>query len=420
MKKIVLLLLFSVICFGEEAINFNIVAVGNLKGEQNNLPKYYSMIEGLRDKETILLDVGNNLDEFYEKKDVYRYFFTKLNADFRLYGEREYLYDKSLEAIDNYISLNVYSDYIKPYRLFVNSDKVFAIVGISNLYSYDKKFILNHEKELKKLIYKIEEDVDFLIVVSDLSRAENVRLIKKFNNIAMIVESGDDKSLSLIEEFEGSYILPVNNFLRAEFRYDVNSEKKSIKPYEEYSLKKVNILKIEEAEKFIGFDDNEEIAKYIESKKEELSSVVNEVLGLNEESYFKEEVRSSKRIKFLDKLLKKILYSYGVDFSGISYKTIASGLNQGLYTYSDIERAFLKNRIVKVKVSKKGLDKIITDVKSKIGTDDYIYFSDESLMDNTLKERYIILTEDSLENYKNEIIDYEIMEVNMLDILRRE
>lgn len=100
----------------------------------------------------------------------------------------------------------------------------------------------------KKLIRKSRKWSWFLFIVSDLTRAENIKILSKYPEIAAIFESGYNSSIDVPVRREYGYIIPANfdsiiNMIYSEKGLKTGKEavkrvSKSIYSYEYDSLEK--------------------------------------------------------------------------------------------------------------------------------------------------------------------------------------
>ena len=68
-------------------------------------------------------------------------------------------------------------------------DYLVCVAGVTNIYEEDVDGSLSYTRELQNLVYMLEDNIDFLFLVTDLEREENVKLLEAYPQITAIFES---------------------------------------------------------------------------------------------------------------------------------------------------------------------------------------------------------------------------------------
>lgn len=418
MKKIIIYLFFIVLFSTNiyaakeqtKKINFSVLSVGNFNGKYKKIPRIFNIIrqtEKLREN-LIKIDIGNNFSEIDNYNDIIMSFLKKSKFDFNFLGIDEFKSKIYLKENKFFSSLNLINDSIIPYKLIKKGKYILAIVGISNLYGRSDDLV-DYEKELKKLIYKLDSKSDFIFIVSDLSRSENLNILKKFKDISILFES-NSSSYNPIEKVDEQYIIANKNPILLDLVYNPNVAKKINKYNKNFSLKNIFIEDYKIIDDYSYYEEDRKLKEYI-SWKEDLEKKKNSEFNMfNSKTFYKENVFLGEDIPLLDNIGEKLLYYYNSDMVAFVSSDIKKGLEKGIVTVKELKELLKNDNIEIYNISDLELQKLIKANGFYKGTNKYINFINKY---KTLekKDSYKIISTEEFGNnfgYKGEVLDYTI------------
>jgi len=393
----IIFLIFSIFLFAEE-INFSVITTGNYIGEYKSLSRIYTVMEELKLKrgEFIKINTGNNLIGEKEKDDIFFAFFNDLKFDFNFYGLGEYLLEAEEIYNFQFSSINITDKKILPYKIIKRENSTTAILGITNIYDYENG--IDYFEKLKKMIYFLEEKVDFIFIVSDLTRAENVKILRRYGEIAALFESGKMEMKEEPVKIGESYILSSNKFQILDIRYSSKRLKKINEYNEKYQLKHILIDNINIIDEYKNYDKNKIVEDYIEKKEAEIRDSQQEILGYNLKTFYKEEILFADEIILLDQIGEKILKKNRADLLILPARNIKKGLKKGFYNRKEFNELFTNDKLVVANIKKIELDKLEKIRRENRGTRDYLYLLGKvKILDKN--EYKVMVLENALELY---------------------
>lgn len=425
-RVIMLFILFSLSIFADK-INFSIISTGGFRGRYKRLDSIKVAIDQLEKEKlaihdnVIKINVGNNASEYKVKNDVILSFMNKVKFNFNFLGKEEFIWrDKIDQAKARLSTINIIKKDVLPYQLMKMNDKLVVVAGITNIYEEDVKGKLDYKAELKNLMTMLEDNIDFFILVTDLKRDENVKLIKEFPFINVILESrpvlydfGVETVKFKNETIPASYIIPNYEISILDFSFDdkdYNIDKKQVG----FRLKKAKLLKRENIlrpERF-GFDG--ELKNYISWTIERVKNENSIILGYNEHPFNPYEIHLADRVGFLDDLADKLQKSFKADITIFPKKSLISGLKRGLFTRLEVQNMFATEKMISFKLTNDQLRELIAESKKHRGKEEYFYLS--GLDKNPLMNEYKIISfENVLEAY-GKIIDKDKITIEKIGI----
>lgn len=401
MKKLLVIFIISLGLFAQET-KFSVISLGNFKGNYRNIDSLKIAVD-VKEREKMALydnvikvNIGNNMSEFPIKNEVMETFIKKIGFNFNFFGKEEFLWREFFEVNKiTFSTLNIVSRAIIPYQLMKMDDKIVAFAGITNIYEDDIKGKIPYKRELQNLMYMVEDNVDFFFLVSDLDRDENVRILREFPKVNAIFESRDtlyDFGVASINtEFGPSYIIPNYGISVVDFTYVSNNTDKKVK--KAVLSTRENIL---EPQKF-GYD--RDLTSYINWANERVRNENSMIIGYNGDSYNPYEIFLRNKVNFLDDLSDKLIKDFKSDIVLFPKKSLLKGLKKGLYTSSEIQEMFAKEKFISFKVSSDKLKRMVDRNNLMRGKEEYFYLS--GLDKHPLKKEYTILS------FENILIDYQ-------------
>lgn len=425
--KILKILFFNFIIFNfiySQNSGFTLICSGNYFGEYQNLAKHYEAIKMIENtkKNVLKINIGNNLTENKDINDIfYRYYRDlKFSINFMGIEETDSFVSKNKNLEQDYISINILYNRIKPYDIIKVSDINIAVIGITDGYDSTTNNIVYYKNEIQKLLYKLENKTACVFVVSDLSRGENIELIKSFSEIDVIIESGKNINIEpIIKVSKKQYIIPVNNISF----YDIEYNPDGVKVFDMYKrpVKKENFVIQNFHEIDINYYNGDKKFQEFIDKQNEVIEIKNRIIaGYNEQTFSAKDILVGDKIKILDKIAKKMASYYNADLVIFPSYILKTGMYQGLYSEVEIDSIFSKDRVLVFYTELDKLKELIDKSEKNKGNVKYLYFS--GLEKIIKKDKYKIATFDSMLQDYYEIIGekYNVREYSIKDILRGE
>lgn len=422
MKKVIIILfiILSTMSFAKK-INFTVVYTGNFNGNFEELPSIYSYINGIKNekKNVLKIDGGNNLSGVETVDKNFIDYYNKSEYDFYLAGKNEVKNNVYLRKELKLSTINIEQENILPYRTMRIEDFSIAVIGITDVYSvgFEKIKTYDYRKEMKKLLLKLDDIVDFIFVVSELRRDENIEILKNNKNIAAVFESGKNYEDKEIIKLGYSFLIPNDNLMYVEFAYNKEGAALLNRYKEEYLIKNVFIESSRNRKEIQFYKQDVDLLKKQEWQKDKAEKLEKEIIGENKEEFDIQEVPLGRKIKFLDEIGSKLRRFYNADFTVIPVKALKSGMKKGFYSKKDLEGVFSKEKIIKFKVSSKELSKLYEVSKNNIGQSSYLYFFQAG--EKETKDEYtIVSTENIFEDYeKTKMYGLEIKKTDVAKFL---
>lgn len=400
MNKLIVLFMAAVISFSIYADNIEIslIVVGNYNGNYDKLAQTeYSIQKAVgQNPKVIKISRGDNISSNRIKNSSLYDFYKKNNFDFNFLGKTELM---NQEFIENnfYTSLNFYKKDVEPYRLIRRENFTICIAGISDGYDINGLQMLDYEVELKKLIRKAGNEADFLFIVSDLTRAENIKILSKYPEIAAIFESGYNSSIDVPVRREYGYIIPANFDSIINMIYSEKYSKIWKEASEESRLKSIYIREYDSLEKFNEEkNENLDIKNSKEKMEKELNDSQKEIIGYNKSGFYREEISFTDKIPFIDDTCNTASNYYDADYVFVPVNGINKGLKKGIYSKGEVENFFTKNKVVICELPQDTIEKIKYNNEKQRGTESkiYIYKSYKSRINS---KYVVVLTEDIID-----------------------
>ncbi|BDU49761.1 hypothetical protein [Haliovirga abyssi] len=416
-KKLIYLffiMLFSTTIYASreqtKKINFSVLSVGDFNGEYKKIPKIFNIVkqtERLRDN-LVKIDIGNNFSKIDNYNDIIMRFLKKSKFDFNFLGIDEFKSKVYIKENKFFSSLNLIENSVIPYKLIKKDNYILAIVGISNLYGKTDNLV-DYKKELEKLIYKLDSKSDFVFIVSDLTRAENLNILAQFKDISILFES-NSFSYNPIEKIGEQYIIANKNPILLDFVYNPNVAKQINKHNKNFSLKNLFIEDYKIIDDYSYYEEDNKLKDYINWKEEVEKKKNSEFKIFNNKTFYKENVLLGERIPFLDSIGEYLSYYYDSDTVAFVSSDIKRGLKKGIVTVKELKELLKNDNIEIYNISDLELQKLIKANKFFKGTDKYIYFINE-YKNLGKKESYKIISTEEFENrfgYKGKVLNYTI------------
>lgn len=423
MKRLILslCLLINLVSFSR-VIDFSIITMGNLDGNYKKLDSMKIAVDTLtaeNQSETgnvIKINVGNNTTEYKEKNDIIMNFFKSTKFNFNFLGKQEYLWREKLgDAPIKMSTLNIIARDVLPYQLMKMEDYLVCVAGITNIYEEDIKGSLSLNRELQNLIYMLEDNIDFLFLVTDLERDQNIELLERYPQITGLFESRLNLYDFGVEQVNGSYIFPTYGISVLEFEYDEDKKRERVKQID-YKMKKAILTKRENVLKPERFGYDRDFSNYINWTNIRLKNENSLIVGYTETSFNPYEVHLSKNIDFLDDLSDKLMKDYEVDLVIYPKVSLKKGLKKGLYTTLEVSQMFTEEKFLQFEVSHKDLVSIFNKAEENRGKESFVYVSGFEKSD--FKESYKVLTfENFLMNYEVNEDNYEVDKIGIREYL---
>ncbi|TDT70581.1 2',3'-cyclic-nucleotide 2'-phosphodiesterase (5'-nucleotidase family) [Hypnocyclicus thermotrophus] len=424
MKKylvIFIIMIFSINTFAR-TVNFSIISMGALNGEYKKLDSLKIAIDTItKEKEmqydnVIKINVGNNMTEYLEKNDIMLNFYKTTNFNFNFLGKQEFLWRDKIDPTQIKMStLNIIAKDVLPYQLMKMEDYIVCVVGITNIYEEDIKGTLSYKRELQNLMYMLEDNVDFLFVVTDLEREENVSIIQDFPQITGLFESRLNLYDFGVEKINNTYLIPTYGISVLDFKYDEQEDNQSIDKIG-FKLKTATLLKRENILKPEKFGYDRDFRNYINWTDVRIKNENSLIIGYTDNTFNPYEIYLSDEVPFLDDLADKLMKSYKTDAVIFPKKSLLKGIKKGLYTVAEVNEMFTKEKFIILNLNYKELNSLMNKAAENRGNESYFYIS--GLGKSRLKENYKILSfENLLEDYKIDKEKYEVENIGIREYM---
>lgn len=415
MKRILVLLLLTIgfSISNAEIKEFSIVAVGNFKEEYRALPRVVSFINEYKNNNNAVIVVGKGNNGTNEPliNDIFSEFRVLAHYNFNFLGRREYLAKEYNRVGAEFSSINI-PEVKEDFRykiVEINGCKI-ALIGITDAYGAVEKEIFDYNKEIMKLLYKIEDESDIVVVISELRRNENLALIQKYKDISMIIETGAakmDKSYSQIGE---QYIVPGDKAEVIKFLYKWHGIKKEAK--NRYNIKSVEITAVETVDNFEGYSANEGIINKIKKNEALMKRDGEEIYAYNDSTVSFLRMTTGDMGNFVENIAKKVRIHYGADIIILPAGAVKGKLEKGYVTHRDLKEFFKEERMVVFSISKADLDNLYKSGQLNRGNEKYLNFPGHNLIDEKAKYR-VVSTENIFEYYKINVLSKEIKSIGL-------
>jgi len=369
---------------------------------------------------TLKINIGNNITNDTHINLLYDLYYKKLNFQFNFLGTEELeMYSKlNHETKLRYSSLNFSHDEIKPYEIIRIGDINVAVVGLTDLYDLPEIEKLYYKNELQKLLYKLEKKVDCVFVVSDLSRAENIDIMKSFSGVNMLIESGKNINIeNTLKISENQYILPVKSIAMVDIEYNENG----VNVFDEYNrpikLEKFVLQNVYNLD-IKYYEADKEMKKNVEWYKKNIQKEKDIIAGYNTQTFYAKDMLVGDKIEMLDKLGKKIKFFYNADLTILPSTVLHGGLKQGLYTEREIDVVFSNDKILVFYIGLEDLKKLVDESTKNKGSENYLYFVGfEKLVK---QKKYKVVSLESIDKYYSDFLNdkYSIRKETLKDFLR--
>ncbi|MBZ4683898.1 MAG: hypothetical protein JG768_1325 [Fusobacteriales bacterium] len=424
MKKY--LVIFTIMIFSlntlARTVNFSIISMGALNGNYKKLDSMKIAVDTLtKEKEmqydnVIKINVGNNMTEYLEKNDIMLNFYKTTNFNFNFLGKQEFLWREKIDPTQIKMStLNIIAKDVLPYQLMKMEDYIVCVVGITNIYEEDVRGTLSYKRELQNLMYMLEDNVDFLFVVTDLEREENVSIIQEFPQITALFESRLNLYDFGVEKINKTYLIPTYGISVLDFKYDEEENTESIDKIG-FKLKTATLLKRENILKPEKFGYDRDFRNYINWTDVRIKNENSLIIGYTDNTFNPYEIYLSDEVPFLDDLADKLMKSYKTDAVIFPKKSLLKGIKKGLYTVAEVNEMFSKEKFIILNLDYKELNTLMNRANENRGNESYFYIS--GLGKSRLKEKYKILSfENLLEDYEISKDKYEVEKIGIREYM---
>ncbi|MGM0508218.1 MAG: hypothetical protein ACQERZ_03520 [Fusobacteriota bacterium] len=402
-----------------QVIDFSIVTMGNLKGEYKELSNIYTALEKAKvlREDIIKINTGNNLVGFKEIDDIYISFYHDIQADFNFYALGEYLADANKKYDFEFSSLNIKQENVLDYKIIDKLEYKIAAIGLTDIYDYEDG--LDYDKQLEKVIFNVEEYVDFIFVVSDLRRAVNVNILEKYKEVSILFESGRCELEQDKIEINNNYLIPNGMFKITDVSYNSKESKEVNKYNDQNLLKRVKIENVYNIKNIKEYTANQMVEDYISKKEKEIIKRNNEIIGYNVQTFDKEETLFSNDIEYIKDLGFRLIDYYKADIAIIPAFNIKTGLEKGLYSIEDVNKLFTNDKLIEISITQEKLDELNQKSQNNQGTQEFLHIIKNRYQFESKKEYDIITTEGISKEYD---INYDkIKKINLKDfeLIRR-
>jgi hypothetical protein len=402
MNKKILLFFLSFILTGisySENIEIYLIATGNYNGNYDKLGSIEGRVKSAGNyyKSIVNINTGNNISSNRIKNELLYNFYKNNSFDFNFLGKKELSVAEYVEK-SIYSSVNIFHKSIIPYKIVKREGYSIGIIGITDGYDISGAKTLDYKLEIKKAVYRMGIEVDFIFAVSDMTRAENINIMKEFPEISVIFESGYERVDEMPLKLNYGYIVPSSEGVVMEMVYNEKISKKWNK-----KTKSVFIRSYEKLEKFKSDGEKEAPIGEFENNKK-IEEQMNEIVGYNSIGFYREEATFTTNIDFVNSTARNIMRYYDADVVLMPGSNLKKDLKKGFYRRKDIEEIFSKDKLQICMLSAKDLSEIEKRTMNSKGEEGYIYIvrSPKKIFKNIYKA---IIIENSKEYLKG--ITYE-------------
>lgn len=398
-------LMLTLVSYGEN-IEIYLTAIGNINGNYDNLGSIEGRVKNAGNyyKNIVNINVGNNISSNKIKNELLYNFYNNISFDFNFLGKKELSIAEYVEN-NNYSTVNIFHKNIIPYKIIKKAGYSVGVIGITDGYEISGAKSLEYKEEIKKAVYRIGAESDFIFAVSDMTRAENIKIMKEFPEISVIFESGYERVDSMPIKLSYGYIVPSSEGAVIEMVYNDKISKKWNK-----NIKSVYIRSYEMLEKFSSEEENKRVEGESENSKK-LEKYMDEIVGYNSTSFYREEATFTTNIEFLNSTAKNIMRYYDADAVIMPGSNLKKDLKKGLYRRKEIEEIFSKDKLQICIINNEELNKIEKERVNRKGEEGYMYIlrSPKKIMKKSYR---VVMTENS-KKYLNGIDYEEIFTTNL-------
>ncbi len=176
------------------------------------------------------------------------------------------------------------------------------------------------------------------------------------------------------------------------------------------NIKSVYIRSYEMLEKFSSEEENKRVEGESENSKK-LEKYMDEIVGYNSTSFYREEATFTTNIEFLNSTAKNIMRYYDADAVIMPGSNLKKDLKKGLYRRKEIEEIFSKDKLQICIINNEELNKIEKERVNRKGEEGYMYIlrSPKKIMKKSYR---VVMTENS-KKYLNGIDYEEIFTTNL-------
>ena len=388
--------ILTLVSYGEN-IEIYLTASGNFNGNYDRLGMVESRLKnaGSYYGNMININTGNNVSSNRIKNELLYNFYKNNKFDFNFLGKNELLTAEYVEK-DIYSSVNIFNKNIIPYKIIKRQGYSVGVIGITDGYDISKSKVLDYKLEIKKAVYRMGIEADFIFAVSDMTRAENVKIMSEFPEISVIFESGYERVDSIPVKLNYGYIVPSTEGVVLELVYNERISKKWSERAKEIKTKSVYIRNYEELGKFSKDGEKEAPLGERENNKK-LEAYMNEVAGYNSATFYREEATFNNKIEFVNETLKNIMKYYDADVILMPGSNLRKDLKKGFYRRSEVEEIFSKDKLQICVLDYEKLSAIQNFSAGKKGEDGYIYILKSPKIEN--KKLYKAVIAENIINF---------------------
>ena len=160
--------ILTLVSYGEN-IEIYLTASGNFNGNYDRLGMVESRLKnaGSYYGNMININTGNNVSSNRIKNELLYNFYKNNKFDFNFLGKNELLTAEYVEK-DIYSSVNIFNKNIIPYKIIKRQGYSVGVIGITDGYDISKSKVLDYKLEIKKAVYRMGIEADFIFAVSPL------------------------------------------------------------------------------------------------------------------------------------------------------------------------------------------------------------------------------------------------------------
>ena len=364
--------ILTVISYSEN-IEIYLTASGNYNGNYDNLGSVEERVKNAGNyyKNIININTGNNISSNRIKNELLYNFYNSVPFDFNFLGKKELSVAEYAEK-EIYSSVNIFHKNILPYKIIKRDGYSIGVIGITDGYDISGAKVLDYKLEIKKAVYRIGIEADFIFAVSDMTRAENIKIMSEFPEISVMFESGYERVDSMPVKLNYGYIVPATDGVVIEMIYSDKISKKWSEKAKEIKAKSVYIRSYEQIDKFKS--EEEKLSPEGEKENsEKLTEYMNEVIGYNNATFYREEATFSTNIDFVNSTARNIMRYYDADIVLMPGSNLKKDLKKGLYRRGEVEEIFSRDKLQICMMDAKQLDEIQKISENKKGEEGYIY-----------------------------------------------